>query len=505
MDQPQQASPPAAGALAALGLLLLAARLPHFGPRIDEPHAWRQMDTAQYIRAFAEDPLGIDLLHPAVSWMGNHKTLILEFPLPEAVAAWLLRSLGASPGNLLIPRLVFFAFFLAAVLGFFLLVRDLMGPKIAAWAGLFYLASPLSQAYSRAVHIDFTVLAFVHFALLFLLRGIRRESMALVLLGGLAATVAALIKGPYLLSGLFILAPFALQLERRPFLVRTAVVLTLPLLAFGLWRQYAEATNALAPDWGFIPEYHRFTDMGGWYFGSWTQRLRFSAWRSILAVTGRDVLGVATLPFIIAGALSLVRGWRGREGHWKLGAWIVGSAVYILVFFNLNVVHDYYQLPLIAPLSILAAMGIDALMVRTRRSGVAWTVGALVFASNVAGAEARFYKPVGATVQAGELVRDHTPMDALVIASWPEADPRAPHLLFAAHRYGWSVRSRFLTPAIVEKLHELGATHLALLLPSAEPSGRALPPEHTRSFSFANAAGETYRLDLVELKHQVKP
>ena len=65
--------------------LLVGMRFMHLSEAIEEPHSWRQCDTAQYIRSFQEE--GIDLLRPSVCWMGNHKTVILEFPLPEAVVA----------------------------------------------------------------------------------------------------------------------------------------------------------------------------------------------------------------------------------------------------------------------------------------------------------------------------------------------------------------------------------------------------------------------------------
>ena len=47
---------------------LIALRFLHFGPEIDWPHDWRQCDTGWFIWDFYKN--GIDLLHPAVCWMG---------------------------------------------------------------------------------------------------------------------------------------------------------------------------------------------------------------------------------------------------------------------------------------------------------------------------------------------------------------------------------------------------------------------------------------------------
>src|SRR5947207_6093573 len=73
--------PHAALLLAAILLAGAALRVPHLTGPIDEPHAWRQAETAQYARSFFRD--GIDLLHPTVCWLGGHHTLALEFPRSE--------------------------------------------------------------------------------------------------------------------------------------------------------------------------------------------------------------------------------------------------------------------------------------------------------------------------------------------------------------------------------------------------------------------------------------
>src|SRR5919108_5288273 len=64
-------------------------RLISLSPAIDGPHEWRQCDTASYAINFYRD--GINLFAPGINWLGAHKTLILEFPLPEAVVAIVYR------------------------------------------------------------------------------------------------------------------------------------------------------------------------------------------------------------------------------------------------------------------------------------------------------------------------------------------------------------------------------------------------------------------------------
>ena len=117
--------------------LLFAWRFLHFGPEIDAPHDWRQCDTAWYIRDFYKN--GVDLLHPAVCWMGARDTLALEFPLPEAVVAWFYRAFGES---IPLARLIFLGFFAGAAAYFFRIAHFILGRPLARLATLVYLAAP---------------------------------------------------------------------------------------------------------------------------------------------------------------------------------------------------------------------------------------------------------------------------------------------------------------------------------------------------------------------------
>src|SRR5437867_5024804 len=94
--------------------MLLSLRLGHLSGPLDDPHSWRQCDTAHYSLDFFRR--GIDLLHPAVCWLGSHRTLILEFPLPEAISALLYHALGPDPRW---DRVVSLAFFVIATVYLF--------------------------------------------------------------------------------------------------------------------------------------------------------------------------------------------------------------------------------------------------------------------------------------------------------------------------------------------------------------------------------------------------
>ena len=84
--------------------------------------------------------------------MGNHRTLILEFPLPEAVSAVAYHPFGPSH---ITARWVTLLFFLGSTVFLFLFVRSITDRETARLAAVISMILPLAIFYSRAVHIDY--------------------------------------------------------------------------------------------------------------------------------------------------------------------------------------------------------------------------------------------------------------------------------------------------------------------------------------------------------------
>lgn len=468
-------------------LALLGLRLPHLTGPIDAPHAWRQMDTAHYIRGFVEERF--DVLRPSVCWMGPHRTLVLECPLPEALAAALLRVAGWSrvdDAALVLVRVTTLLAFAGAAWAFWRSACLLFGPRRARWATLLYLAAPLAQFYSRAVHIDAAALLCAHLMLLAWIQACITRRRALLAGGTLAGVLVALIKAPYALP---LLPPLLLVARRRgalAFLARHGWLVGLPALAFAAWQWHATSVNAAAPDWRVIPDYHRFVGMSTWYFGTWHQRLDPGTWLLLLQRLRYEVLGPSAVLLLALGVLT----WSSQRRRALLTAFGLGAAGYTLLFFNLNVVHDYYQLPWLAPAALLAAGPLVACeRWAATRLRWAWLPGlalcALVTLRDTRWTERHFYALPRVPLAAGALVDAHTPSDALVIAAWDSVDARCPLLLYPARRYGFSVRSEFLTPVLIGHLERLGATQLALLArsPPKDPLGAFLASRRLRVFA----------------------
>ena len=481
--------------------LLLALRLPHLGGPLDDPHSWRQCDTAHYSLDFYRR--GFDLMHPAVCWLGGHRTLIFEFPLPEALSALLYRAFGPSPVWDRVVSLVFFAIaagYLRAFLG------RVAGRRIAALATLAFLALPLGRYFSRAAHVDFVATAFAHAMLYHGLRGVRERAWSHTLAAGAAGALAALIKAPYLIPVLGPFAVAALSIPLGAALAPAGVPLALTAAAFVWWRRHVDGINAAVPDWSFLPGFYREVNPGWWYYGEWSQRLVPGNWlklarRVLHEVTTPGGLGVALL-----GLTHRPRAAARGPGAWSFAlAWCAGTALYVLVFFPLNLIHDYYQIPLLAPAAFLIALGADRFWDRLPRAGAIPVAGVLFAALLAALALARpagYYRVDWLRVEAGRRIAARVPPGDLVVACDYGAGWSDPRLLFRADREGWSVAVPDLTPDRLVRLRAAGARWAAIVTDPDHPALRApdwLTPARVTSEPVVHAGRAVGALELYDL------
>ena len=452
-----------------LAVALVAVRFRHMGEIIAGPHSGRQCDTAFYALDFYHN--GINLLHPSMCYMGLHKTLAFEFPLPEAVMALGYHVFG--PRHAVARALTLLAY-LGSAWYFYLLVQYLRNGRAAKLATLLYLATPLALFYSRAMHIDFWTVLCSHAMLYYLLRGYDEERTGLIVLGTAFGILAFLIKAPY---AFYLFFPFGLHALRRLKLKRLlawAPIMVLPLVAFALWRWHVARVNAAAPDWFFIPDYMKFALRAEWFFGPLSQRLEIGNWLMLARRVVTAITGTVGIYLLLIGLIPWSREKRGLAFFW---VWLAGVGLYVLIFFNLNLVHDYYQIPFLAPLAFFIAVALETLFLEPQRPGLlaraplALTVLLLVGVS-VRKAEASYYEVDWIRVSAGARIREHTPEDALVIAS--PSQPNTwwwdPRLLYRARRLGWNIRTDRLSEENIGRLVALGATHLAIV------SDRPVPP-----------------------------
>ena len=452
-------------------VVLLAPRVAHLSGPIDEPHSWRQCDTAQYARAFYED--GIDLLYPSVCWLGAHKTIIFEFPFPEACMAIFYHVF--SP-DLLYARIVALLFFCGSALYLYLILRFLLNRKTAFMAVLIYCILPLSLFYSRAMHIDFSAVCFAHAMFYYFLVGYSRGSFIYLLCGAITGVMAFMIKVPYafyfaLPLGIYVLCHF--NIKKVLMLGLTAMI---PVLAFVAWQCWVFQINDAAPEWWHIPGYNKLTSMGSWYFGDVTMRLKPDVWKTIGDRIIHDVTGMIGLCcFVVGLVISLMRRKvYGRSHIAVLWAWLFGVMIYWQIFIRLNHIHNYYQIPFLAIGAAVIAICLDSIyeVCEQKRKMLGVLITLVLFVSlaaeNIRYAETHYYDVNPFWSAAGTAIRERTEKDDLVIVSFVGSRGN-PQVLYHADRYGFPIDVRVLNQDVLQDLSEIGATHLAVFDQIGEP------------------------------------
>ena len=445
-------------------LLLLITRSHHMRGPLDEHHAWRQCDTAFYAQMFYKT--GINLLNPVVCWMGAHGSLILEFPLPEALMALGYHLFGSS---YLIARIIVLTFFAGSAAYLFLFINLFMPRRTAAIALLVFLILPLSQFYSRAVHVDFFALFFAHGMAYHLARLRDRFSLPHFLTGTILGIIAFLIKAPY---AFYLFPLIALIIFRKNNWKAIGSLLFSGLImaaSFYLWRKHVFAVNNAAPDWFFIPDYFKFTNMNDWYYGQLAQRFDPSEWRILFERLRMDLASLPGFFCLLTGASLTIGALIHKERYASLIlVWLAGLLVYLLIFFKLNLIHDYYQIPFIAIASLFIAMALELPIRLLPKSwkwvGITLSIGlfCLITRASIIQTNNLIF-PDSVRDEAGSMIDRLVPEDSLLLTAMTRSDCRDPRLLQRADRMGWALEINDLSPALVDSFSKEGALHLAIV------------------------------------------
>jgi 4-amino-4-deoxy-L-arabinose transferase-like glycosyltransferase len=318
--------------------------------------AWRQFDTEFYAYDFYRN--GINLFKPSVCWLGAHKTLILEFPLISGIISLFYSAFGH---NIFYARLVIFLFYIGSAFYLYLLIKYLYYDRIAKLTILIYLMVPLSLYYSRAINIDFPAIFFSIAMLYYLLLGYDKLNYKYIILGTGFGIIAFLIKSPYAFYVFIPLLYYVFKNKKSMTFLKTLPLISLPVLVFLLWQNHTVKINTSAPDWFFIPGYFKFTDMSEWYFGNIEQRLNIENWKTIFyrfVESGTTFIG---FPVFIYGIFV-----KAKTSKNFFYFYLLGLLVYLLIFFNLNLIHDYYQIPLLIAGSFFMALSLDTIYSRLK-------------------------------------------------------------------------------------------------------------------------------------------
>ena len=423
--------------LALVLCLALALRLVHLGAPILGVHSWRQADTASMARNFHEN--GYRFLYPQVDWGGAGPGYVeCELPaFPYVVAlAYAVSGPSEAWGRLLAALLSTLTVYLL-----YRLARDAHGDERGALAGAFVSAVlPLSVYYGRAFMPEAAMLCASVAGLHAFDRWTTTGSWRWFGLAATATAMACLLKLPCLYLGLPLLylawRTWGPALVRRPALW---LFLGLVLAPVALWYAHAHALYRGGVTFG-IWEY------GSDKWGNWRLVASGDFWNGVLLRSlAERHLTWAGVPLALAGLLLPRVGRRGGLVDW----WLVALGLYLVVVARGNYVHEYYQLPLIPPLSIAMGRAIAAAFAPGGRRVVrAGLVTALLAAMLVLGGSrlvSYWHRedPVRSPLyRLAQEVARRTPPSARLVT----LDQGNPTLLYLAHRKGWHASPEDLAP-----------------------------------------------------------
>lgn len=437
-------------------LFLVVLRFFHFSETIDTPHAWRQYDTLQYIDGYHLDDQ--PFLAPSVCWMGGHETLILEFPLPEYMIATLYDLFG---DHLWIARLFFLAFFALSLFFLYRTLQFVFTNNIPLLTTILFGLAPLSLFFSRAIHIDFFALAFSFGMLYYAMKAIKNNSFLTLFISMLFGTIAFLVKAPYCFFLALPILSYAIHKKSFKWFFPRAFIFLLPIVSLFLWNDFAQTTNSKIPDWSFIPNFNNFTEMSYWYFGNLHQRSIGANWITIFSRIQTEIIGFVGLFLLLIGILFSKKGFT----YWWASSWLIGALIYLVIFFNLNLIHNYYQLPFVAPLALFVALGIESIGSRLKAITLVSSIAVLLFAGEqISYAESNYYSVNDSFEEIAKVLQENSKEEDQIIFSFGGLSPQCPLILQPAKRKGWSIPAADLTPALVYQLHlQGGANKLAVI------------------------------------------
>ena len=440
--------------------LFLFVAIRYSGQTILEAHGFRQAQTALTTYWLMQNGFSFAYETPVA---GHPWSIPLELPIFQVVVAAVTTWFG---GNLdANGRLIAAAFLVACIAPLWSIVRQL-GMDRRVWLILVVLmfSGPTYLFWGRAFLIETTALFFALTHVALLLHVVRDPGKSAAgtglaaVAGILAGTQKATIGLPALAFGAALYA-FMHWRSRQPMTIPRAVTflvaVALPLTATFLWNAYTDAVkgqNALAAQ--AVVTNAAWT----WNFGTLAQRLQPHTWKNLLwdrglYLNGAGIIGAG----LIAGVLIYpTASYLRAYVMVALLLWIMP----IMVFTNLFMVHDYYQVGIVVFPLLAIAIAIGAWLPElVRARGL--TVGLVILCASLNLWQFRAKELPTMTgdfnrnvVTLGEAVRQRTSPDSPIMVFGLDWSSELPYYAkrrafavppwFNARQLAWTEPERFL-------------------------------------------------------------
>jgi hypothetical protein len=410
-------------------------------------HSWRQADTAAVSRNFVKDGFNplfpqYDALNPLneTGQPNPHRYFFAEFPLYNILTYVAYTNFGIHEEY---ARMISIFFSCLTVIFLFLLVSHYSSKRVALLSSFIFAFLPYNIFYGQVILPDPMYIFFSVTTLYLVSKWLEKDSIFLMVLSGLSATLAILEK-PY---ALVLVIPIAYLFYKKwgwKMVKKWGIFVfaAIALVPFLWWRHHINQhpEGMFGTTWLFNQGNIRFT-------GAYFRWLLYDRLNRLIFATGGFVL------FWIG----IISGQRKKEGYFYL-AWLLGIFAFFVVIAKGNVTHDYYQMPIVPIGCVLVALGFDFLLthgIGHIRRGISIIVGISLLMMMFAFGwyEVRGYFNINhpEIVEAGKAVDRLLPKDAIVIAPYDNDSA----FLYQTNRHGFTYGGDKIPQYIKE-----GATHL---------------------------------------------
>jgi len=395
-------------------------------PPLDH-HSFRQTQTLMTARNFYLN--GINILLPKLDMFGTPGYSILEFPIYQVMITILYKIFFPAE---IFGRILSIVFTLFSALLLWLITKKLFDSKTAIFSAIFFLFSPLILYYSRTIMLEpmeiFLFLCSIYLYFLW----IDTNKTYLWILATIQSALFILVKPLYVV--IFLPIIFSYRFKKEEILSKKNILLILSFAIQAifviLWLHHANIINKLFPN-NFALTAKSLYEC---YFGPFLQHLNPNSYFIIIARILSEFTGKAGMILIL---LSLFE-WKKLPAVIK--AYVVSFAIYLMIFTNLNLIHDYYQL-LIAPLmAIFMAIGFHKiLLLITRRKNLFIFLMIFMIAYSNVDAAKIYFENDKTRLERIKYIKKFVPSHSNAIYFGYDLDPNLPHYHYFAETKGVNI------------------------------------------------------------------
>ncbi len=394
-----------------------------------EGTATRQIQTAMIARNFYLNSFNI--FYPSVDFLGpGPGYMILEFPLLNAIIAFLYKVLGGV--HEWAGRLVVIAFFIGTCLFLYKIIKRLFSGKIALISLCVFSISPLSIIYSRTVMPDFITLFFSMAALFFMLRYADAPYSRLDFWLSCAFLAFSLLTKPHSFYMLIPLVYLMWYRHKKRFILQPLnwLYFFIGILPIFLWLLHGRSMHLVTS----TEEFYNFKP-DNWFSLKLLWSLEY--YKNTFSIINTWALSVFGFILFIAGLFIKIEKDRKRF----LVAWLSGVIFYYIIFDTHIMYQPYYHVQLLPVAAVFIALSLDKIFKNSlllKKYPVVSIFAALICAALILRYALYAYivpKGYRHIPRLGEVIKETCPENALLVTSLPDGHST----LYYASRKGWNL------------------------------------------------------------------